>query len=59
MKVKYPVKNAAADIKEIKAELKPFGGKCAKVVEDKLEYLIDAENKEGAYEHLKEKGFIE
>lgn len=59
MKVKYPVKDATADIKEIKAELKPFGGRCAKIVGDKLEYLVEADNKEGAYEHLKEKGFVE
>lgn len=58
MKVKYPAKGDF-DIKEIKAELKPFGGKCAKVVDEKLEYLIDAENKDAAYQLMKEKGYIE
>ncbi|MGJ7922881.1 hypothetical protein [Neobacillus sp. LXY-4] len=58
MKVKYPVKGSF-DIKEVKAELKPFGGICAKVVEDKLEYQIKEESKDAAYEHLKGKGYIE
>ena len=58
MKVKYPVKGSF-DIKEVKADLKPFGGICAKVVEDKLEYQVSKENKDAAYAHLKEKGYIE
>ncbi|NMD71630.1 hypothetical protein HHO41_15125 [Bacillus sp. DNRA2] len=58
MKVKYLAKGEF-DIKEIKAELKPFGGKCAKFVDDKLEYMIDSESKDAAYQHMKEKGYIE
>ena len=58
MKVQYPVKGTF-DIKEIKAELKPFGGRCAKFVEDKLEFQIGDENKDAAYQHMKEKGYIE
>jgi hypothetical protein len=58
MKVKYPVKEEF-DIKKIKEELKPFGGRCAKVVEGELEYQIQEENKDAAYGLLKEKGYIE
>lgn len=44
MKVNYTVKNEM-DIKDIKAELKPFGGRCAKIIEGKLEYQIkDSQN---------------
>lgn len=57
MKVNYPV-NAAVEIKVIKEELKPFGGRCAKVVEGQLEYQIKDENKDAAFEHLKGKGII-
>lgn len=58
MKVSYPVKEAA-DIKVIKEELKPFGGRCAKFVEGNLEYQVKDENESAAYESLKEKGYIE
>ncbi len=58
MKVNYPIKNEI-DIKEIKAELKPFGGRCAKIVDGKLEYQIKEENEREAYEHLKQKGIVE
>lgn len=58
MKVNYTVKNEM-DIKDIKAELKPFGGRCAKIIEGKLEYQIKEENESAAYEHLKEKGIVE
>jgi hypothetical protein len=58
MKVKYPVKDSF-DIKTIKEELKPFGGRCAKVVEGTLEYQIQEENKTAAYDHLKDKGIVE
>lgn len=57
MKVNYPI-NGTAEIKVIKEELKPFGGRCAKIVENSLEYQIKEENETAAYEHLKEKGFI-
>lgn len=57
MKVNYPVNNAV-EIKVIKEELKPFGGRCAKIVEGMLEYQIKDENKEAAYDHLKGKGII-
>jgi hypothetical protein len=58
MKVHYPMKGSA-DIKEIKESLKPFGGRCAKIVEGKLEYQVKEENETAAYEFLKEKGYIE
>ncbi|MDP4103457.1 MAG: hypothetical protein Q8935_00775 [Bacillota bacterium] len=57
MKVNYPIKNAF-EMKVIKEELKPFGGRCAKVVDGILEYQIKDENKDAAYEHLKDKGII-
>ncbi len=57
MKVNYPI-NDNAEIKVIKEELKPFGGRCAKIVEGNLEYQIKDENKDAAYEHLKDKGII-
>jgi hypothetical protein len=57
MKVNYPISNTV-EIKVIKEELKPFGGRCAKIVEGVLEYQIKDENKNAAYEHLKEKGII-
>lgn len=58
MKVAYDLK-MSADIKELKAALKPFGGRCAKVVEGKLEYLIKEEKEQEALGALKEKGYIE
>lgn len=58
MKVNYPVKEVA-DIKIVKEALKPFGGRCAKVVEGNLEYQIKEENEQAAYEALKEKGFVQ
>lgn len=57
MKVNYPV-NEISDIKEVKAALKPFGGRCAKIIEGTLEYQIKDENETAAYELLKEKGYI-
>lgn len=58
MKVQYPLKKEL-DIKEIKAKLKPFGGRCAKVVDGNLEYQIKEEKEKEAYEALKEEGIIE
>ncbi|MEQ2528800.1 hypothetical protein WMO40_19160 [Bacillaceae bacterium CLA-AA-H227] len=58
MKVNYPVKDAK-DIKEIKDLLKPFGGRCAKLIDGNLEYQIKDENQENAYNLLKEKGIIQ
>lgn len=57
MKVNYPIKNSV-EIKVIKEELKPFGGRCAKIVEGILEYQIKDENKDAAYEHLKGKEIV-
>lgn len=57
MKVNYPVKELV-EIKVIKEALKPFGGRCAKYVEESLEYQIKDENETAAYELLKEKGYI-
>ncbi|MNW48095.1 hypothetical protein D3C74_254440 [compost metagenome] len=58
MKVSYPFKGNA-NIKEIKESLKPYGGRCAKIVEGALEYQIQDDNQEAAYEALKSKGYIE
>lgn len=57
MKVNIPV-TETADLKVIKETLKPFGGRCAKVVEGTLEFQIKEENQDAAYEALKEKGII-
>jgi hypothetical protein len=57
MKVTYPL-TTIAEIKVIKEELKPFGGRCAKIVENSLEFQIKEENQTAAYEHLKKKGYI-
>jgi hypothetical protein len=57
MKVIYPI-NGTAEIKIIKEELKPFGGRCAKIVESSLEFQIKEENETAAYEYLKGKGYI-
>jgi hypothetical protein len=58
MRVNYPIKNSV-DVKEIKEALKPFGGRCAKIVEGTLEYQIKEENESAAYEDLKSKGYID
>ncbi|WP_449622697.1 hypothetical protein [Robertmurraya sp. Marseille-Q9965] len=58
MKVNYPVKDAK-DIKVIKDLLKPFGGRCAKIIDGTLEYQIKDENQEQAYKFLKEKDIIQ
>ncbi|MGG3452666.1 hypothetical protein [Paenibacillus rhizolycopersici] len=57
MKVNYPLKGNA-DLKEIKESLKPFGGRCAKIVEGTLEYQVKDENEKAAYEAMKERGYI-
>ncbi|HHY74012.1 MAG TPA: hypothetical protein GX497_12500 [Bacillus bacterium] len=57
MKVNYDLK-APIDVKEIKEVLKPFGGRCAKINDGKLEYQIKEENEAEAYNCLKEKGYI-
>lgn len=59
MKVSYPIKDSAVDIKTIKEALKPFGGRCAKIIEGTLEYQVKEENENAAFENLKEKGIIE
>ncbi|MBE3554020.1 hypothetical protein [Thermicanus aegyptius] len=58
MKVNYPVKTNF-DLKVVKEALKPLGGRCAKIVDGKLEYQIKEENEKEAYSLLKEKGYIE
>lgn len=58
MKVNYPAKDAK-DIKAIKDLLKPFGGRCAKIIDGNLEYQIKDENQEEAHKLLKEKGIIQ
>lgn len=58
MKVNYPTKDAV-NIKEVKEALKPFGGRCAKIIDGKLEYQIKEENESAAFAEMKNKGFIE
>ncbi|WP_394233483.1 hypothetical protein [Niallia oryzisoli] len=58
MKVNYQLKGTH-DIKAIKETLKPFGGRCAKIVDGNLEYQIKEENQNAAFEQLKENGFID
>lgn len=57
MKVNYELK-VSIDVKEIKEMLKPFGGRCAKINDGKLEYQIKDEQEVEAYTYLKEKGYI-
>ncbi|WP_019639744.1 hypothetical protein [Paenibacillus fonticola] len=57
MKVSYALRETV-DLKEIKESLKPFGGRCAKIVEGTLEYQIKEEQESAAYEALKDKGYI-
>lgn len=57
MKVNYELKQTV-DVKEIKELLKPFGGRCAKINDGKLEYQIKEENEQEAIACLKEKGYI-
>lgn len=57
MKVNYELKQTV-DVKEIKELLKPFGGRCAKINDGKLEYQIKDENEQEALACLKEKGYI-
>lgn len=57
MKVNYPIAGTP-DIKQIKEELKAFGGRCAKIVDGTLEYQIKDENEVAASQHLREKGII-
>ncbi|NHC41330.1 hypothetical protein G6549_15330 [Bacillus sp. MM2020_1] len=58
MKVNYPLKSTV-ELKEIKEALKPYGGRCAKIVEGTLEFQIKEEYQSNAYEFLKDKGFID
>ncbi|WP_179301866.1 hypothetical protein [Neobacillus jeddahensis] len=58
MKVFYPMKSTF-DVKEIKETLKPFGGRCAKIVDGTLEYQIKEENEQDAHVCLQEKGYID
>lgn len=57
MKVMYPLK-LDVPLKEIKEALKPYGGRCAKIVGGKLEYQIKEEQEQAALAALKEKGYI-
>lgn len=57
MKVIYTLKKTA-NIEEIKETLKNYGGRCAKIVEDKIEYQIKSEQEKEAFEALNKKGFI-
>lgn len=58
MKVNYPMKTNV-DLKLVKEALKPFGGRCAKIADGKLEYQIKEESEKEAYTFLKEKGYVD
>lgn len=58
MKVQYPIKKEVP-IAQVKDLLKPFGGRCAKVTEGKLEYQIKDEQEQAAYTLLVEQGIVE
>jgi hypothetical protein len=58
MKVNYQLKKTV-DLKEIKEAIKPYGGRCAKIVEGSLEFQVKEENQTSAYEFLKDKGYID
>lgn len=57
MKVSYTLKKSA-NIEEIKEVLKNYGGRCAKIVEDKIEYQIKNEQEKEVFEELSKKGYI-
>ena len=57
MKVTYELKQPA-DLKAIKEMLKPYGGRCAKVLDGTLEYQIKEENESAALDELKKQGLI-
>lgn len=58
MKVLYTMKKEVP-IAQVKDMLKPFGGRCAKVVEGKLEYQIKDDQEKAAYAHLIDQGIVE
>jgi hypothetical protein len=58
MKVNYPIKKSV-ELKEIKEAIKPYGGRCAKIIDGLLEFQIKEENQTSAYEFLKDKGYID
>ncbi|MFV9510126.1 hypothetical protein [Tepidibacillus sp. LV47] len=58
MKVVYDLK-IPAELKAIKELLKPYGGRCAKIVDGKLEYQIKEEKEQEALQALKEKGLVD
>lgn len=57
MKVQYDLKKEVP-IAQVKELLKPFGGRCAKYVEGKLEYQIKDEQEANAHSCLVEQGII-
>ncbi|TCS84570.1 hypothetical protein [Tepidibacillus fermentans] len=58
MKVFYDLK-MPVELKEIKEILKPYGGRCAKINDGKLEYQIKEEKEQEALQALKEKGLVD
>lgn len=57
MKVIYTLKKTA-NIEEVKEIIKKYGGRCAKIVENKIEYQIKGEQEKEAFEALSTKGYI-
>lgn len=57
MKINYELKTPVS-LKEIKEFLKPFGGRCAKITDNVLEFQIKEENEQEVNHALKEKGYI-
>lgn len=58
MKVQYSLKKEVP-LAQVKEWLKPFGGRCAKVNEGKLEYQIKEDQEKAAQKFLAEQGVIE
>lgn len=58
MKVQYTI-TKEVPLTQVKEMLKPFGGRCAKVVEGKLEYQIKDEQEQAAHAFLVEQGIVE
>lgn len=57
MKVQYDM-TKEVPIAQVKDLLKPFGGRCAKINDGKLEYQIKDEQEKAAYACLVEQGII-
>ena len=57
MKVNYQLKSTVS-LQEVKELIKPYGGRCAKISDNMLEFQIKEEKAQEAAQELKEKGYI-